>query len=410
MRNMSGNIFEDTSDALSGDAERQAQAVELVARGNELLLRQTKAADAAGAFAQALQLAPNLVTAHLGMAEANFALGQIPIARTAAEYVIRLAPDTLDAQIAQALILVIDRQFVPAVELLQEISRKDPGKPYIHALRGYVLRSQRNDYDAALAEAKAGRLSGAVDMRALFPRIEPVAPKFPPPVPGTSSATPRLEPVAQQPQWQQRPAQPARRQMTRISFATRGIPIATYTLIGLCLVVYVAQVVTSGNLSTDSSVTLAGVEYGPAIRNGEWWRFITSMFLHADITHIFFNMLSLYFIGPLVERIYGVRRFLLIYFGSGLIAGLTYFVLVPNFPSLGASGAIAGIFGAIGAFFFAHRGQLGQIANGFLQQWLFWLGLNVLLNIYTPGLAWQAHVGGLIAGLVLGLVLAPRGR
>lgn len=395
-------MAEYTSDAPNGEAERQAQAVALVDQGNELLLRQTKAADAAGTFAQALQLAPQLVTAHLGMAEANFALGQSAIARTAAEYVVRLAPATLDAQIAQALIFVIDRQFTPALEVLDEIARKDPGKPYIHALRGYVLRSQRRDYDAALAEAKAGRLSGAVDMRPLFPRIEPVAPQMPSLAPVGSDSAPRLAPTTQ-PNWQRSP-QPMRRQMTRLSFATHGQPIATYTLIAINAITFLVQQVSP-------QITDIGAQQNYLVVHGEPWRLFTAMFLHANIAHIFLNMLSLFFIAPLVERIYGIQRFLLLYFGSGIIAGLAFLVFAgPDAAAVGASGAIAGIFGAIGAFFFAYRSQLGPVANSILQQWFFWLGLNVLFNIYTPDLAWQAHIGGLIAGIVLGLLLAPRRR
>lgn len=386
--------------------QREAQAAQLVAKGNDLFLRQTRAAEAAGTFSQALQLAPNLLAAHLGMAEANFALGQFQITRVAAEYVVRLAPDSTDGAIAQALLYCLNRQFPQAQELLDRTARADPGRPYVHALRGYVLRNLHNDYDAALAEAKASRLASSVDLRSLFPRIEAAAPVIPLPYDGgNGNGTPRLEPVGQQqsPTW----ARPnvAQRRTTQVRFAVRGYPIVTYSLIGLNVLIFVLQ-------QTNQNIALLGDQDNALIAQGQWWRLFTVMFLHLNILHIATNMLSLFFIGPLVERLYGTGRYLILYFGTGLIASLTYYFLGPvGVPAVGASGAIAGIFGVLGAFFFAYRQQLGVIANRMLQQWAFWLGLNVLFNITdASGLAWQAHLGGLVAGLILGYVLAPHPR
>jgi membrane associated rhomboid family serine protease len=383
-------------------ADNQAKAEALTTRGNELLLRHTRAADAAGTFSQALQLAPQLVSAHLGMAEANFALGQTQIARTATDYVQRLAPGAPEGELARALQLAIDRQFDSALDLLDQITRENPGLAYAHALRGYVLRSLRRDYDAALAEAKAARLASAVDMRPLFPRIEPVTPQYAAPfdgAPAGNGAAPRLDEV------QRRPPQDAmRRQAIRINFATRGQPVVTYCIIAVCSLVFLGQL-------GDPNITAQFEQYNYLVTHGEPWRLVTTMFLHANILHIFTNMLSLYFLGPLIERIYGAWRYLLIYFGSGLVASVAFLLATgPNGAAVGASGAIAGVFGAVGAFFFAYRSQLGPVANSILQQWLFWLTLNIIFNVSDSQLAWQAHLGGLVAGIVLGLLLAPQGR
>jgi membrane associated rhomboid family serine protease len=402
--------FDVTSGVNDPQTARQDEAEQLVARGNELLLHEKKAADAAGLYSEALELAPNLLGAHLGMAEANFALGQFAYTRAAAEYVQRLAPDTTDAAIAHALLLCLDRRYHQALEVLDQAARNDPGRPYLHALRGYVYRCLHNDYDAALAEAKAARLAGGVDLRALFPRIDraaPIAPApfadAPAPMPNGGTA-PRLEPV-QPRQWQQPPA--VRRTAIRARMFTSNYPVATYAIIATCVVVFLLQL-------AFPAVTAWGEQDNQLILQGQWWRLITVMFLHANIIHIFVNMLSLFFIGPFVERVYGTGRFLLLYFGTGLIASLAFLFSVPAIPpndvAVGASGAIAGIFGVLGAFFFAYRSRLGPAGNGMLQQWFFWLGLNVILNITDPGLAWQAHLGGLISGIVLGFVFAPRLR
>ncbi len=412
------------SDPISGaDGVRTAeqdQAERLVKQGMDLLLREARPAEAAGTFSQALQLAPNLVAAHLGMAEANFALGAFGIARTAAEYVMRLAPGTTDAEIAQAITLVIDLKYQAAVDLLTIVARTDPGRAYAHALRGYALRALHQDYDASLAESKAARLAGSHDVRKIFPKITAPAQAAPfsPAMPGSP------QPPAQQPvPTYQRPAgpppewrSPVRRQATRVSFATRGMPIATYTLIGICVVVFLLQVFTPGGSFGDTSqspITIAGEQSNALLAQGQWWRLITAMFLHAYILHITFNMLSLYFIGPFVERVYGAGRFLAIYFLSGIVGGLTLYFLTStgagqNIPSLGASGAIFGIFGAFGAFFFAYRSRLGSIANSMLQQWFFWLAINIIFNVTDASLAWQDHLGGIVVGIILGIALIPR--
>lgn len=386
---------------LSGDpqAGRQEEAQRLVERGNELLLRHVRPADAAGAYSQALQLAPELVSAHLGMAQANFALGQRDVARMAAEYVTRLAPGTRDAEIAQALMLTLDRKFQPALDLVEGIGRDDPGYSYAHALRGYILRCMRRDYEAALAEAKASRLMGSVDLRPLFPPVDLMAPASTPlndfsPAGGAPLPRPVPPPSAQN---------PIRRTQVRAGFAMRGYPVATYTLIGLCVLVFFLQ-------NIDPGVTDAGVLVSDYVQQGDWWRLLTSMFLHESILHLLFNMLSLFFIGPFIEQIYGVRRFLAIYFVSGIVGGLVFMAVQPHVGAVGASGAIFGIFGAMGAFFFAFRNQLGRAANGLIGQWFFWLALNLFLGISDPNIALSDHIGGLIAGAIMALVLAPRGR
>lgn len=137
----------------------------------------------------------------------------------------------------------------------------------------------------------------------------------------------------------------------------------------------------------------------------EPWRMITTMFVHSPfniqvpttIFHILFNMYSLFIFGSVLERAIGRGRFLALY----LIAGLGGSVAVdlvahPLQPVVGASGAI---FGLMGAFFVIHRRFGGNSTQLFVV-----IGLNLVIGFVVPGIAWEAHVGGLITGILVGLI------
>ena len=350
------------AERLSADeTTRQEDARRLVAQGGEMLLHQVRAADAAALFSQALQYAPNLLAAHLGMAEANFALGQFEITRMAALYVTRLAPDSQDAGIAKTLLYCLDQRFQLALETIDQVIRSESGMAYAHGLRAYIYRCMGNDYDASTEEAKSARLASTRDLRPLFPRVVRGAQTSafaPPPFQNGQSAraAPRLEPIA--------PPRPVndqiRRQQAQLRAMMSGTPIATYSIMAVTIGVFLLQ-------QADPNITDLGAQVNYLVTQGEWWRLFTVMFLHENIIHIGVNMLSLFFIGPLTERLYGTRRYVLLYFGTGLIASLAfYFFAPPIAAAVGASGAIAGIFGVLGAYFFAFRDRLGPIAGGIL--------------------------------------------
>ncbi len=147
------------------------------------------------------------------------------------------------------------------------------------------------------------------------------------------------------------------------------------------------------------------------VLQGQYWRLFTAMFLHGSIMHIFLNMLSLFFIGRIVEALYGPVRYLTIYFLSGIAGGLLYLLTSPaGLPLVGASGAIFGVFGALGVFYIINRRALGAYGRGAIANWFFWIGLNLIFG-FTVGsgfIAMAAHIGGLIAGMILGWVLMPR--
>ncbi|UFQ16916.1 MULTISPECIES: rhomboid family intramembrane serine protease [Streptomyces] len=141
------------------------------------------------------------------------------------------------------------------------------------------------------------------------------------------------------------------------------------------------------------------------VSEGQWYRLVTAMFLHSGLMHIAFNMLSLWWIGGPLEAALGRVRFIALYLVSGIAgSALTYLLAAQNQPSLGASGAIFGLFGATAI--------LMRRLNYDMRPVLALLAINLLITAFWPSIAWQAHVGGLAGGLVVGyaMVHAPRER
>jgi membrane associated rhomboid family serine protease len=139
------------------------------------------------------------------------------------------------------------------------------------------------------------------------------------------------------------------------------------------------------------------------VQGYQYWRIVTSMFLHESWLHVGLNMLSLYFIGRLVEQVYGPWRYLLIYFATGIFGGLLVLFLSDS-AVLGASGAIFGVFGALGIFLWYKRRAFG---SAMLSQWVFWLVLNLVFTFGYGNISVSGHIGGLSMGLLLGLLLMP---
>lgn len=169
----------------------------------------------------------------------------------------------------------------------------------------------------------------------------------------------------------------------------RNAPV-TATLMAICIIAYVVQQAYPP-LTDDALFWGAQIHY-----NDQWYRLITSIFLHdpSDPLHIVTNMLSLFFIGTPVEPALGRLRYLALFLVSGLGGSVACYLFTPlDQGSLGASGAI---FGLLGAFFIlARRARLNT--SGILVI----IGINLALSFSIPGISWQAHIGGLVTGLVL---------
>ncbi len=200
------------------------------------------------------------------------------------------------------------------------------------------------------------------------------------------------------------------RQTTSVRRVPAGVPgvssaraPATVALIAINVAAFVVELVTAGAGSSlfdaGGKFVSDGLLFGPAVANGDWWRLVTSGFLHAGLFHIAFNMYALYIIGMLVEPAIGTVRFLAIYFVSLLAGSAGVLLLTPHSPSLGASGAIFGIFAA--AFIIARHRGFGQLA----QQLVILVAINLLITFSVPRISIGAHLGGLIGGAIAALIV-----
>lgn len=402
--------------------EQQTSTQAQIARG-DTLLKQGDVRGAAETFANVVRAEPNNLDGHLGLAEASLALGDFTTTQQACAQVQQLAPESAEAALARALSAVLSQRYDQALTEVDRSVEMDPSRGYAHALRAFVLRRLGQRYEGALAEARAGRIWGTTDLDHLFAPLPTPAPAQAPTVAAGTQLAPQI-PTTPGPQpWNQRPAY--QRRMVQTRFAFRGVPIVTYTLIAINVAIFVIGLFFGGNLSNTAgnlyayrgTQIFAGADnpiYGFGMAQGllifheplQAYRILTSMFLHGSIIHIGTNMLSLFFVGVIVERLYGSRRFTIIYFASGIIAGLTQAFVSPVGPSLGASGAIAGIFGAFGALILLRRRALGPAANSLIGQWLFWLAINAYIAITNSStIAGWAHLGGLIAGFIIGAIM-----
>ncbi|MEU3841490.1 rhomboid family intramembrane serine protease [Streptomyces sp. NPDC028635] len=185
--------------------------------------------------------------------------------------------------------------------------------------------------------------------------------------------------------------------------------LVTKILIGLCLAVFLVQQAVGA--AFEDRFFLLGRAYVPelggveGVAEGQWYRMLTAMFLHGSYVHILFNMLSLWWIGGPLEAALGRARYVALYFVSGLAgSALTYLVADPAQPSLGASGAIFGLFGATAVLMRHLKYDMRPV--------LALLAINLVITFGVGGIAWQAHIGGLVAGVLVGyaMVHAPRER
>ena len=177
-------------------------------------------------------------------------------------------------------------------------------------------------------------------------------------------------------------------------------PIVTYTLIFINILVFMAMYL-FGNGSEDSLTLLTfGANYRPLILEfNQYYRLITSSFLHIGILHLLFNMYALYIIGAQIENFYGKFKYLIIYLGSAIFGSLLS-ICFHDGISAGASGAIFGLLGAMLYFGYHYRLYLGNVLQS---QIIPIIILNLFLGFITPGIDNACHVGGLISGIFLAM-------
>lgn len=191
----------------------------------------------------------------------------------------------------------------------------------------------------------------------------------------------------------------------------KHVPVVTTVLIAINVLIYIAlPLVPDGAAYYDM-----GVLTPAALLAGEWWTLLTSMFLHSGLMHIACNMISLYYLGVMCERVFGKMKFLLLYFLSGIAGGLAYVAV--NLAAgdvmagaVGASGAIFGLFGAYGYLLLRERKNnklfVYKPSASDVQAYIVMLVANLAIG-FSPGsnIANEAHIGGMVCGFVVGMIL-----
>jgi len=182
----------------------------------------------------------------------------------------------------------------------------------------------------------------------------------------------------------------------------------TPTIAGLIVVGFLVEIGLGASPMAPTALQLlkAGGNFGPSVDSGEWWRMGTSLFLHAGLIHIGFNLWAFWNIGKFTERVFGNLPFLVIYALSGFGGAIASLAVHPLTVCVGASGAIFGVYGALLSFVLLHR---GVFPDTFLQKQrnslLGFLAYNVVFSLSVPNIDLSAHGGGLVTGMMAGALL-----
>jgi rhomboid protease GluP len=183
---------------------------------------------------------------------------------------------------------------------------------------------------------------------------------------------------------------------TRIEIPDRK-PLVTTLLMVITCAVYLIQLLTSLLSGYDIPAYL-GLKANELIMEGQYWRFITPIFLHGSILHLGFNMYALHILGRRIERFYGSIRFLGLYFIAGICGNIFSFLFTIS-PSLGSSTAVFGLLGAEGVFIYQHRKLFGEQFQQALRQIIQVAAVNILIGL-SPGIDNWGHIGGLMGGML----------
>lgn len=205
----------------------------------------------------------------------------------------------------------------------------------------------------------------------------------------------------------------ARRQFNRARGAYATYPAyVTWAIVAINVVVFLVNAALASGAGLDmfgagGPLVEAGAVYQPAVAQGEWWRLITSAFLHLGLLHIAFNMYALWLFGPIMEQLYGHLEYAAIYILCALGGSVLTILVAPDQSAAGASGAIFGLFGL--GFVVSRRRHLllGPQARALLSRVGTLLVLNLFITFAVPGISWTGHLGGLVVGVAIGLLLAP---
>jgi membrane associated rhomboid family serine protease len=194
-----------------------------------------------------------------------------------------------------------------------------------------------------------------------------------------------------------------RGQVGRLGGSNTFAPV-TRALIAINVAVYLITAVQGSGLNNPGGRLFTKMLlFGPLVKHGDWWRLITAAFLHANLIHLGFNMFALWVIGGPVEHFLGRARFLGLYFAAGLAGSAGALLQAPFAPTVGASGAIFGILGALLIIEYQATGRLAGQAMTLI-------AINLIFSFSFHGISWGGHVGGLIGGILATLAFARWGR
>ncbi len=221
--------------------------------------------------------------------------------------------------------------------------------------------------------------------------------------------------------------QPAEPRYVSVAMPT-SVPYVTYTIVAVTALVYLLQLGSAlafgyygSSLKPDFMQVIAGAisgsaqldwleVYGAQIRalilQGQLWRFLTPLLLHASIPHIGFNMYALFIFGPGLERSFGHWRYFLLYLLAGFSGNVLSFLLTTG-PSVGASTAIFGLVAAEGVFLYQNRQLFGRRFRGAINNIIFIVVVNLAIGL-TPGIDIWGHIGGLLGGLIFAWFAGPK--
>ena len=184
-------------------------------------------------------------------------------------------------------------------------------------------------------------------------------------------------------------------------------PIITYGIIGICIVLF-ALMYLLGNGSEDINTLLFfGANLDALVKEGQIYRLFTCIFLHIGIWHLVCNIYSLYIIGTEIENLFGKIKYLIIFIGSGVCGSLLSMAFTHNTVSAGASGAIFGLLGALLYFGYYYRAYLG---NSIRKSILPVIAINLVIGFMSNGIDNAAHIGGLIGGILLSMLVGVPGK
>jgi len=179
----------------------------------------------------------------------------------------------------------------------------------------------------------------------------------------------------------------------------------TYLFFGLNILVFLLMAFAGGS-SNEPTLMAFGVKSNAEINEGQWWRFVTPIFIHIGLLHLFFNSYALWIVGPQVEKLYGGARFVILYVLTGVAGVYGSYAYHPNTISAGASGAIFGLFGVLLVFGLRYRSSIPPffkraVGTGVLPVII----INLIIGFSIPAIDNSAHISGLLTGAILAAIV-----